>query len=59
MNYKFDVSEIVQIKSIISAEAKVVDKLNTPDTNLYQVKILNGDHENKLLWFAEHEVYKK
>lgn len=58
MSFKYDVGEIVQIKSIISAEAKVVDKLSKPGVNLYQVQILLGDHEGKLLWFAEHEVNK-
>lgn len=59
MNYKFDVNEIVQIKSIISCEAKVVDKLSQQEINLYQVEVLEGDHKGKLLWFAEHEVDKK
>lgn len=59
MNYKFDVDEIVQIKSIISCEAKIVDRLSKQEINLYQIEVLEGDHKGKLLWFAEHEIYKK
>lgn len=59
MKYKFDVDEIVQIKSIISAKAKIVDRLSKSEINLYQIQVLDGEHKSKLLWFAEHEVHKK
>lgn len=58
MSYKYDVGEIVHVRSIISAEAKVVDRLCKQGISLYQVQILDGAHESKLLWFAENEVYE-
>ena len=58
MNYKYDLNEIVYVRHLVDAEAKVVDKICKSNINFYQVKVLENKYKDKLLWFAEHEIYK-
>lgn len=56
---KHSLQEIIQIKSIIQEDAIVVDMISKQNIIIYQVKVVNGVHKDKLFWFAEHEVCKK
>lgn len=56
MIYKYNLNQIVQVNSIVKSQGKIVNRLSKQDINLYQVKVLEGEHREKLLWFAEHEL---
>lgn len=58
MEYKYNIGDIVNIQRTISGKAEVIKRLQpeNQEINLYQLKVLDGNHQGKLLWFAEHEI---
>lgn len=54
----FKIGEKVRVNSIIKVEGLITDSLSKPEVQLYQVEILEGEHKNKKMWFAEHELQK-
>ena len=58
MDYKHKIGDTVNIQKTISGKAEIVNRWQpeTKEVNLYQLKVLDGDYQGKLLWFAEHEI---
>ena len=57
---KYQLGDIVSIQRIISGKGEVINrwKPDNDEISIYQLRVLEGVHKGKTLWFAENEIVK-